>query len=197
MKTCFALLSVVIAAFVTNVRANSTPPLLPVGAPAPDFTAHTADGRPVKLSDYQGKVVLLDLWASWCPACLVWMPKIETIHQQFAPRGLVVLGLNVLDMKDELRRWQRNPRVETTYLKIFDGALNGPNSIARTLYPSGGGVPAVYLITKDRKIAYAGTRYDIQGEAALRAAVMKQFAAAGPSIPGGARQSGAPVPVRK
>ena len=107
-----------------------------------------------------------------------------------------MLGVSVLDFRRDFDRWQRNPRVETTYLKIFDAGENSSSSLAKTLYPTGGGVPAVYLITKDRKIAYAGTRYDIQGEAALRAALAKLGVGAGPSLPGGSGSSGPPTPVR-
>ncbi len=61
---------------------------------APDFTLTTLDGETVTLSNLRGKVVLLNLWASWCPPCRAEMPAIERIWQEFREQGLVVLAVN-------------------------------------------------------------------------------------------------------
>ncbi len=67
------------------------------GVPAPDFTLISLDGTKVKLSDYRGKAVLLNFWATWCPPCKVEMPWFEDLQKQYAKDGLVVLGVAMDD----------------------------------------------------------------------------------------------------
>lgn len=67
------------------------------GVPAPDFTLISLDGTKVKLSDFRGKAVLLNFWATWCPPCKVEMPWFEDLQKQYAKDGLVVLGVAMDD----------------------------------------------------------------------------------------------------
>ena len=67
------------------------------GVPAPDFVLPSLDGRKVKLSDFRGKAVLLNFWATWCPPCKVEMPWFEDLQKQYARDGLVVLGVAMDD----------------------------------------------------------------------------------------------------
>lgn len=69
---------------------------------APDFTLKSTNGRDIKLSDFYGKVVMINFWASWCPPCRAEMPLLETLYKTHRHRGLVVLGLNV-DVDTESR----------------------------------------------------------------------------------------------
>ena len=67
------------------------------GVPAPDFDLLTLDGHKVKLSDYRGKAVLLNFWATWCPPCKVEMPWFVDLQNQYREDGLVVLGVAMDD----------------------------------------------------------------------------------------------------
>lgn len=67
------------------------------GVAAPDFNLLTLDGQKVKLSDYRGKAVLLNFWATWCPPCKVEMPWFVDLQKQYAKDGLVVLGVAMDD----------------------------------------------------------------------------------------------------
>ncbi|UCG39226.1 MAG: TlpA family protein disulfide reductase [bacterium] len=60
---------------------------------APDFVLPAVDGAMVKLSDYSGKVILVDFWATWCPPCQEMIPVLSRIHRDYAGKGLVVLGV--------------------------------------------------------------------------------------------------------
>lgn len=67
------------------------------GVPAPDFTLMALDGSSVRLSDFRGKAVLLNFWATWCPPCKVEMPWFEDLQKQYGKDGLVVLGVAMDD----------------------------------------------------------------------------------------------------
>jgi peroxiredoxin len=60
---------------------------------APDFTLRDANGAPVRLSDYKGRVVLLDVWATWCTGCKVEIPWYMEFHQKYRRRGLTSIGV--------------------------------------------------------------------------------------------------------
>ncbi|HUH96415.1 MAG TPA: TlpA disulfide reductase family protein [Anaerolineales bacterium] len=61
---------------------------------APDFRLATPDGRSIALTDYLGKGVLINLWATWCPPCRAEMPVIEKLYQAYQDQGLIVLAVN-------------------------------------------------------------------------------------------------------
>ena len=71
------------------------------GVAAPDFTLPSLDGQKVKLSDFRGKAVLLNFWATWCPPCKVEMPWFADLQKQYAQDGLVVLGVAMDDSKPD------------------------------------------------------------------------------------------------
>lgn len=68
-----------------------------IGVRAPDFSAVTLNGESKEktLGDYKGKVVLLNIWATWCAPCRVEMPSIERLHQAYGDKGLSVVALSV------------------------------------------------------------------------------------------------------
>jgi peroxiredoxin len=70
------------------------------GKPAPVFVLKDTGGKEVKLSDYKGKVVLLEFWASWNDACLETMKSMQRIHDQFKEKGFEAVGVNTLDGED-------------------------------------------------------------------------------------------------
>jgi len=77
------------------------------GTHAPDYRiADVRSGDTVALADYRGQVVLLNLWATWCPPCAQEMPSIERLYQELGPQGLRILAVSIdqLDAKD-VRAW--------------------------------------------------------------------------------------------
>ena len=67
------------------------------GQPAPDFALAGLDGKTLKLSDFRGKAVLLNFWATWCEPCKVEMPWFVQLQQQYGPQGFQVLGVAMDD----------------------------------------------------------------------------------------------------
>lgn len=63
------------------------------GAPAPDFELADISGRMHRLSDYRGKVVIINFWASWCPECIEEMPSLDGLYAKLRKQDLVVLGI--------------------------------------------------------------------------------------------------------
>jgi len=84
-----------------SIAGSSAPPNPQMGFTAPGFTLAALNGNPITLSDLRGKVVVLNLWASWCPPCRTEMPALNAIYQKFREKGLVVLGVNTTFQDDE------------------------------------------------------------------------------------------------
>jgi cytochrome c biogenesis protein CcmG, thiol:disulfide interchange protein DsbE len=68
---------------------------LAVGKPAPDFSLADLNDKPYRLSDFRGKVVLLNFWATWCKPCREEMPSMEILNKNFEKDGLVVLAVSI------------------------------------------------------------------------------------------------------
>ena len=92
---------IVLSRVENPIGGSSAPPNPQVGFTAPDFTLESLTGDPITLSDLRGKVVVLNLWASWCPPCRAEMPALNAVYQKFRDQGLVVLGVNTTFQDDE------------------------------------------------------------------------------------------------
>ena len=125
-----------------------------IGSRAPQFTARTLDAKPVPrtLADYQGRVVLLNVWATWCPPCREEMPSIQALHRDFAPRGFKVVAVSI---DDEASTGKVRDFVREFGL-TFD-VLQNPSGDIQRIYATTG-VPENFVIGADgvvRKKAYA------------------------------------------
>jgi thiol-disulfide isomerase/thioredoxin len=91
------------------------------GDAASDFTLQDMSGKSVKLSDYKGRVVLIDFWATWCPPCRAAMPGLEKLHKAYKDKGLVVLAIS-LDMGgwDSVKSFIRDNGITYQVLKGTD-----------------------------------------------------------------------------
>jgi peroxiredoxin len=90
--TIVALVTV-LSGLIWSNRAQFAP--LDVGSHAPDYRARSLDGDTVSLSRFAGDVVVLNIWATWCPPCVVEMPALQRLHEELAGEGLRVVAVSV------------------------------------------------------------------------------------------------------
>ena len=76
-----------------------------VSSNAPNFSVKDLDGKPLDLSSYNGKVVLLNFWATWCTPCRAEIPNFEQFQTQYGPQGLQVIGLSMDDSDKPVREF--------------------------------------------------------------------------------------------
>ncbi len=74
-----------------------------LGKPAPAIVATDVDGKPISLAELKGRVVLVEFWATWCPPCVAAMPALNELARQYQDRGLVILGINVDAMHEDIK----------------------------------------------------------------------------------------------
>jgi peroxiredoxin len=115
------------------VAAGLGVPKQPIAAD--DFELASLSGRKVKLSDYRGKVVFLNFWATWCPPCRGEMPSMERLHQKLAGRGLEIVAVDLQEPKDTVRKFVADRSL--TFTVVLDasgeiGAAWGAQSIPTT-----------------------------------------------------------------
>lgn len=152
-------------------KAAPTPPLLKPGTVAPKFVAEKWGGGDLKLADYQGKVVILDFWATWCGPCQKSMPHIEKVNKLVQGQDVVVLGVCVWDEKDAYKEWVPKNQDKYTFQFAFDPAGRGANSIAGKLF-NVSGIPTTYIIDKNGNVADSIVGYD-DGDTRLEEALKK------------------------
>lgn len=106
---------------VVNAPVTTAPPLLPVMVPADlrETKLQTLDGESLKLSDFADKVLIVNLWATWCGPCRQEMPELVKISKEYKERGLVVLGLAT----------SYNERNDPTHVKDYIRSQNVPYQI--------------------------------------------------------------------
>ena len=115
---------------------------------ASDFELMDMDEEKKKLSDYRGKVVLLNFWATWCPPCIREMPSMERLHQQVNAEDFEVIAVNQMEDADEVFAFTGQLEVDPTFEILFD-----TNSDVSRAYDVRG-LPTTYLIDKQGKIRY-------------------------------------------
>ncbi|HEY0379720.1 MAG TPA: TlpA disulfide reductase family protein [Pyrinomonadaceae bacterium] len=136
----------------TKPNGPAAPPATPAGprllpASALDAPLETLEGKPFKLSDLKGKVLILDLWATWCGPCRSSIPELVNLQKEFGPKGLEVIGLDIDPDSD-------TPEDVKAFAKEFD--INYKLAFAdRELAISlmrGGNIPQSIIVNRDGQI---------------------------------------------
>ena len=119
-----------------------------VGSKAPEIQGVTVDGtrRQKTLADYSGKVLLVNVWATWCEPCRVEMPSIEKLHREFGSQGLAVVAISVDDPGAEQRI-----RDFVKELRLTFEVLHDPRQVTTASYQITG-YPETFVIARDGTI---------------------------------------------
>ncbi|MET3320792.1 UNVERIFIED_ORG: peroxiredoxin [Peribacillus simplex] len=112
---------------------------LKIGAAAPDFSLKTLDGKQVNLSDYKGKKVMLNFWATWCPPCKKEMPDMQKYSQQ-AGDDVVILAVNI-DPENDVQAFVEDNGITFTIPLDSQSAKNPVNERYKIL-----SIPTTYFI---------------------------------------------------
>jgi peroxiredoxin len=119
-----------------------------VGSTAPEFMARTVDGTNVvrTLADYRGKVVVLNIWATWCAPCIVEMPSFERLRTQLKDTSLRIVAVSIDDVAgaDSVRAFAKNLGL------AFDVLLDSLHGIDRNYQTTG--YPETFVIARDGTI---------------------------------------------
>ena len=145
--------------------STPAPTLLAAGTPAPDFTVQDKAGSPVKLSDYKGRVVVVDFWATWCGPCQMSLPHTNEVAKLFADKGVTVLAVCVSDTQVAFDDWlPKHPEYDAITFAFDPARHGGPPGSGRLYHVSG--IPTQYVIGKDGKViasfvGYGGPTTDL------------------------------------
>ena len=122
------------------------PPQFP--RPAPQFSVESLTGESVDLANYEGKLVLLDFWATWCKPCVEAMPELQRLHDSYSEKGLIVLGVSIDEGKDRIKKIRKFvDKVGVSY-PILSDAKSTPAWHTFKVKA----IPALFLIDQDNKI---------------------------------------------
>jgi cytochrome c biogenesis protein CcmG/thiol:disulfide interchange protein DsbE len=114
------------------------------GALAPDFSLPQLTGKPLKLSDYRGKMVLLDFWATWCDPCREEIPRFVDIQNKYGSQGLQIIGVSMDDGPEPVQEFYQHFKMN--YPVVMGNARIGE------LYGGILGLPIAFLIKRDGRI---------------------------------------------
>lgn len=114
------------------------------GKEAPDFVLKDLEGKQVKLSDFRGKAVLLNFWATWCGPCKVEMPWFVDFQKEYGPQGLEIVGVALDDSgRDEIQKFAKDMGVNYTILQGQDDVGDAYGAV---------GLPTTFYIDRNGKI---------------------------------------------
>jgi thiol-disulfide isomerase/thioredoxin len=87
-----------------------------VDNPAPEFTARSMDGSTISLRDFEGRVVIVNFWTTWCPSCVAELPVLQEVDQRYSDQEVVVLAVDIGERESDVRRFLDDNDLDLTVL---------------------------------------------------------------------------------
>ncbi|HLQ50973.1 MAG TPA: TlpA disulfide reductase family protein [Terriglobales bacterium] len=155
----------------TAAQSGGAPPeeasSLKAGSTAPDFELKTVDGKPVKLSSYRGKAVLLNFWATWCGPCKIETPWLVDFYKQYQPNGLEIVGIAMDSEHDEIPKFVKDMNINYTILEGTEKVSDAYGGLS--------GFPVTFFIDRNGKIV--NVVYGLRSHSDLEDDIKKALAA--------------------
>jgi peroxiredoxin len=126
--------------------AEQTLAPVPGGIPAPDFVLQDTDGKTHRLSDYRGKPVIINFWATWCPPCREEIPSMNRAWHGLENEGIAMLAINMGEDEDTIFIFTADYQADFPILMDRDGAVIEQWPVK--------GLPTTYIVAPDGTIAY-------------------------------------------
>ncbi|MBV9671053.1 MAG: TlpA family protein disulfide reductase, partial [Acidobacteriales bacterium] len=122
-----------------------------INKPAPEFELPSLDGKSVKLSDYKGKAVVLNFWATWCTPCKVEMPWLVDLEKKYQGQGVEIVGISMDDLsRDKVKSFTREMGLNYPVLMGKESAKN--EEMLEEHYGGLEGLPTTFYIDRSGKI---------------------------------------------
>jgi peroxiredoxin len=137
----------IITALDADVQRKKIRDTLAPGSPFPDFSEKDLNGKLLSISQYKGKVVLVDFWATWCMPCVVELPQIQKAYDMYHDKGFEVVGVSLDEDKDRLQQFIKQKQMP--WPQFFDGK-KWENKLAVKYGVDS--TPTGYLLGRDGKI---------------------------------------------
>ncbi len=148
--------------FIANCKKREYQAI--TGSHAPDFTLTDLDGKKVSLSDYKGTVIIIDFWATWCPPCKDSIPFLESLHQRYREKGLVILGISFDGDTDTVRNFRK--KITMTYPVLMgDDRLKNDYGLI--------GIPEMFLLDRNGILKHHHLGFDDSLPAQIEKEVME------------------------
>ncbi len=172
LLTAAALAAVVVSVgFVTGSASagdRQGKGLLQTGTMAPDWTIKDANGNSHSLSDYEGKIVVMDFWATWCGPCIRAMPGLQKLHEKYQNDGVAIIGISTSE-NDNADPAKFMADKQFTYQLLVKG-----DTVANTYRVRG--IPSFYVIDPSGKIVYSAVGYDPSHEEEIEKVINEELA---------------------
>ena len=118
--------------------------LVSVGDLAPGFSLTTDGGRKISSSDFGGKILVVNFWATWCPPCIDELPSLQAMAQQMAPKGVVVLGVSVDKNEAAYKRFLQQAGIRFATARDAEADISAEYGTFK--------YPETYVIDRDGKV---------------------------------------------
>ena len=145
-KLLLLLLLLAVSPISSAQQAGKGLTLLPDKPQAADFQLTDYDDKQHRLSDYKGKVVIINFWATWCPPCRAEMPSMQRAWKQLEKEGVVMLGIDVGEDEDTIFQFTADYPVEFPLLMDLDSKVTNQWPVR--------GLPTTFVVDPQGRIVY-------------------------------------------